>query len=377
MNSNRLHGQHSIATVRDRRPVAAATNNTLLTQCRRADFGIGVGCGDAIRLRTDAGRPVFLDCRVDTEHELPDAAMAASVALPERYRQPTATVPATAHHQATAMSADGDRSQHRRHYQNGYRPHHAKYNSLSAGSALSKSMRYADGWLYERDAGAGSAGTVGRQGSAGGRNKSRSTFLGREQFAAAAVAVAAAAATVQVTPSSEDPYDRVRRHRMATTATTAGKLDRKRNRSGSPRTPSPDYDYTAGADGHVVLSSRRSILECNVNPYDLLQQTSDNDDIDVGVGDGDCLKRMSLKDKFMNRIQDTVFAKNKASVGGFGSFSSNGLAKNTPMERNAGGGVNIAGHTVSAVAILEFICLNRHCKGISNKWEGGECSVIV
>jgi len=286
--------------------------------------------------------------------------MAASVALPERYRQPTATVPATTHHQATAMTADGDRAQHRRHYQNGYRPHHAKYNSVSAGSALSKSMRYADGWLYERDTSAGGAGTVGRQGSAGGRNKSRSTFLGREHFgtvAAAAVAVAAAAATVQIAPPSEDPYDCVRRNRMATTAIIAGKLDRKRNRSGSPRTPSPDYDYT-GADSRVVSSSRRSILECNVNPYDLLQQTSDNDDTDDGVGDGDCRKRMSLKDKFMNRIQDTVFAKNKASVGGFGSFSSNGLAKKTTMERNTGGGVNIAGHTVSAIDKL--ICLNRH-----------------
>ncbi|XP_022163886.1 uncharacterized protein LOC111029242 [Myzus persicae] len=348
MNSNRLRGQHSIATVQDRRPVAAATT-TLLTQCRRTDFGIGVGCGDAVRLRTDVGRSVFRDCRVDADDQLPDAAMAASVALPERYRQPTATVPATAHHQATAMSAEGDRSQHRRHYQNGYRPHHAKYNSVSAGSALSKSMRYADGWLYERDAGAGGAGTVGRHGAASCRNKSRSTFLGREHFgtvAAAAVAVAAAAATVQVAPSSEDPYDRVRRNRMATAATAAGKLDRKRNRSGSPRTPSPDYDDT-GAGGRVVSSSRRSILECNVNPYDLLQQTSDNDDNDDdGGGDGDCPKRMSLKDKFMNRIQDTVFAKNKSSIGGFGSFSSNGSAKKTPVDRNAGGGVNIAGHTV-------------------------------
>jgi len=135
---------------------------------------------------------------------------------------------------------------------------------------------------------------------------------------------------------------------MATTATAAGKLDRKRNRSGSPRTPSPDYYDDTGVGGdRVVSSSRRSILECNVNPYDLLQQTSDNDDNDDGGGDNDCPKRMSLKDKFMNRIQDTVFAKNKASVGGFGSFSSNGSAKKTSMERNTSGGVNIAGHTVS------------------------------
>ncbi|XP_025197586.1 uncharacterized protein LOC112596271 [Melanaphis sacchari] len=340
MNSNRLRGQHSIATVRDRRPAATATA-TLLTQCRRTNFGIGVGCGDAARLRTDGGRSVFRNGVVGADNELSNDAMAASVALPERYRQPTATIPAASHHQAKAMATDGDRSQHRRHYQNGYRPHHAKYNSVSAGSALSKSMRYADGWLYERDAGGG-GGTVGRHSAAGGRNKSRSTFLDRDHFgtvAAAAVAAAAAAATV-VAPPSEDPYERVRRNRMANTVTAIGKLDRKRNRSGSPRTPSPDYDDT-GSGNSVVSSSRRSILECNVNPYDLLQQTSDNDDDDNDV-DGDSPKRMSLKDKFMNRIQDTVFNKNKSSIGGFGSFSS----KKPVLDRNTDGGVNIAGHTV-------------------------------
>jgi hypothetical protein len=363
MNSNRLREQHSIATVRDRRPVATATT-TLLSQCRRTDFGIGVGCGDTVRLHTDGDRSVFRDSVINADNELSNAAMAASVALPERYRQPTATVPAAAHHQATAKAINGDRSQHCRHYQNGYRPHHAKYNSVSAGSALSKSMRYADGWLYERNAGGG--GTVGRHATASGRNKPRSTFLDRDHFgtvAAAAVAVAAAAATA-VAPSSEDPYERVRKNRMANTATVVGKLDRKRNRSGSPRTPSPDYDDT-GSGGRVVSSSRRSILECNVNPYDLLQQTSDNDDDDA---DGDSPKRMSLKDKFMNRIQDTVFNKNKSSISGFGSFSSNGLSKKTVLDGNTSGGVNIAGHTVSVTD--EFKFNHNHwpllCKDIFN-----------
>lgn len=364
MNSNRLRGQHLIATERDRRPVATATT-TLLTQCRRTDFGIGVGCGDAVRLHTDGGRSVFRDSVVNTNNELLNSVMAASVAFPERYRQPTATVQATTHQQATAVATNGDRSQHRRHYQNGHRPHHPKYNSVSAGSALSKSMRYADGWLYERDVGGGGGGgTVGRHSAAGGRNKTRSTFLDRDHFgtvAAAAVAVAAAAATA-VAPSSEDPYERVRKNRMANTSTVVGKLDRKRNRSGSPRTPSPDYDDT-GSGGRVVSSSRRSILECNVNPYDLLQHSSDNDD--DGDADGDSPKRMSLKDKFMNRIQDTVFNKNKSSIGGFGSFSSNGLSKKTMLDRNTSGGVNIAGHTVSVDSEFDFnrsYCCSYLCK---------------
>lgn len=350
MNGNRLRRQHSITPVQDRRSAA------IVTPCRRSDFGGGgcsVGSGgdrctssnsssdDARRVHA-TGRSVFYD------HGDVDV-MAASVAMLERFQQST-TVAASP---TSAMAADGgdcSAARHRGHcLHNGYRPRHpTKYNSVSAGSALSKSMRYADGWLYERDAG----GTVGH-GAGAGRNRARSTFLGREHFggatvtaAAAAVAAAAAAAAATATtgklPSTEDPYDRVRRNRMAGDADTE-KLDRKRNRSGSPRTPSPDYDDTGGG-GHINTSSssRRSILESTVNPYDLLRQLSDDDD---EIDDEGCPKRMSLKDKFMNRIQDTVFTKNKPSVGAFSSFSSNGSAKKTTVGRNSGG-VNIAGHTV-------------------------------
>lgn len=334
MNNNRLQQHHSnTTTVQDRRQATATTTadtvHRPITQCRRSDFGVHGGT----RPRA-TGWSDFHGDDADT--------MAASVALPERFQQtPPTAVTVTPN---SAMAVNGDHSgHHRRHYQNSYRPRHTKYNSVSAGSALSQSMRYADGWLYERDAG----GTVGHAG-VGGR-KTRSTFLGREHFdTAAAVAIAAAAAAAKTTVTAvqqpEDPYDRVRKNRMA--VPSADKLDRKRNRSGSSRTPSPDYDET-GVGGRVVnaASRRRSILECNVNPYDLLRQPSDDDANDDDDDDDTSPKRMSLKDKFMNRIQDTVFTKNKSSLGGFGSFnSSNGPSKKTTTNN---GGVNIAGHTVS------------------------------
>ncbi|XP_050428812.1 uncharacterized protein LOC126838447 [Adelges cooleyi] len=223
-----------------------------------------------------------------------DTTMAASVVVLERFQQQ----PFGHHH----------------------RPHHRahnKYASVSAGSALSKSMRYADEWLYDRSG----AGTVGYSG-----RKARSTFLGREQFDAAAVA-----ALVIGGPASsavaEDPYDRVRKNRMASPATSMA-VDSNRNRSCSPRTPSPDYDDTGGGRG---ANGRRSILECNVNPYDLLRPSCDDDESP---------KRMSLKDKFMNKLQDSVFPKRglAAKKGHSSSTCSSPTAVN--------GGVNIAGHTV-------------------------------
>lgn len=310
MNNKLLRRQHSITA--DRQPVTRS------------------------RVELDGGgRPL------QSSNVFRTNAMATSVALLERFQQPTA-VPTTS---PTAAMDGGDRLLYRHH-----RPHHhSKYNSVSAGSALSKSMRYADGWLYERNGG----GTVGH-GGGGGRNKTRSTFLGREHFGAAAAVVRTAVTPPTPQPSSfsavatsttpahavaaEDPYDRVRKNRMAGAATAAGKPDRKRrNRSDSSRTPSPDYDDTGGGR---VTTSRRSILECNVNPYDLLRPSDDDDD---------CPKRMSLKDKFMNRIQDTVFtAKNKQGS----PTSSNGFAalkKTASADRN--GGVNIAGHTVSEILL--------------------------
>lgn len=316
-------------------------------QCRRTDFDDSCGGGVDVRRARATGQSVFYDDDGDTT-------MAASVAMLERFQQPATAVTATSPGSAMA-AADGDHSLRHRHYHNGYRPNHAtKYNSVSAGSALSKSMRYADGWLYERDAG----GTVGHGRGGGVRNKARSTFLGREHFgpAAAAAAVAAAAAAAAVAANTvppavtEDPYERVRKNRMADAMTATGKLDRKRNRSSSPRTPSPDYDDTVGGSMNPTMSSsRRSILECNVNPYDLLRQPDDEDFEDADQDDG-CPRRLSLKDKFMNRIQDTVvFTKSKStSVGGLGSFSSSGSAKKTTAaDRTTNNGVNIAGHTVS------------------------------
>jgi hypothetical protein len=168
---------------------------------------------------------------------------------------------------------------------------------------------------------------------------------------------------------AEDPYERVRKNRMAGATAAAGKLDRKRNRSSSPRTPSPDYDDTVGGSANLMMSSsRRSILECNVNPYDLLRQPDDedfdDDDVDDDQDDGRP-RRLSLKDKFMNRIQDTVvFTKSKSTnVGGFGSFSSNGSVKKTAAaDWTTNSGVNIAGHTVSLAQVVNcflFLTLDR------------------
>lgn len=365
MNHNRLRRQCSITA--ERRPVAVLVQAGVAvgTQCRRTDCDVPNGLC-AVNATTASDRSNF--------REQKSNAMATSVAMLERYQQPTAVV-ASAN---SPMVTDIDRSfhgqRHRHHHQVQHddypRSHRAKYNSVSAGSALSKSMRYADGWLYERDAG----GTVGH--GRGGRNKARSTFFGREHFGVPAASATAAttvstAATATTPPQpplvDDDPYDRVRKNRMSgmsTTTTTipaatlTGKMDRKRNRSnGSSRTPSPDYDDSGGY-GNVSSPSRRSILECNVNPYDLvLRQPSDcdeNDDDD----ENNCPKRMSLKDKFMNRIQDTVFTKNnRTSCNGvgsrFGSFSSNGSAKKTTADRNNGLGVNIAGHTVNGIFYIK------------------------
>lgn len=314
MNNDRLRQQRSITA--DRQPVTTAA-----TTCRAFEQQFG------------GGQP---------RQSVLVSPMAASVALLERFQQPAVTP------SATAAMVDGDgllyRHQDHRSHQNHHRHHQQhhhhqnKYNSVSAGSALSKSMRYADGWLYERNAG----GTVGH--GAATRNKSRSTFLGREHFGTAAIAVASpkvptlqSAAVIVATATAtacatDDPYDRVRKNRMS--CMTTGKPDRKRrSRNDSSRTPSPDYDDT----GDTAATSRRSILECDVNPYDLLRPSDDDDE---------CPKRMSLKDKFMNRIQDTVFT-TKNKVGGSLSPTSPCGRSTAFKKSDRNGGVNIAGHTVS------------------------------
>jgi len=284
--------------------------------------------------------------------------MAASVALLERFQQPV-TVTSVSQSLQTMAADGGDQSSllHRgRQYNNHNRMHRprrsTKYNSVSAGSALSKSMQYADGWLYEKDVPM-TGGTVD-----GRSYKTRSTFLGHEHFrTAAAIAMTASTVTASTLPASEDPYNRVRKNRMASSSTTlsVGKSDNKWNRSGLSRTPSPDYDSKADV---TTSSSRRSILECTVNPYDLLKQESDEDQEDNNEdnisGVNEKPKRMSLKDKFMHRIQDTVFTKNRTSIGGFNSFSNSSTKKAITAEKNIGG-VNIAGHTVRNHPLLFFV----------------------
>lgn len=386
MNDNRPRRQHSITTtVRDSRSAAVVTQT-----CRRSEFdggGIEGGGGgdysccssssDGARHKTHVtNRSVFYDRDDDTDTTT--TTMATSVAVLERFQQPT-TVAASPSVEMVPDVGGRPAPHHRGHclHNDGCRPRQlaTKYNSVSAGSALSKSMRYADGWLYARNAG----GTVGHGAGASRRNQARSTFLGREDFggvavttaaavAAATAATAAAATTTTTTLASteEDPYDRVRRNRMAGGADTE-KLDRKQNRSGSLRTPSPDYDDTGGGGGgriNALSSSRRSILESTVNPYDLLRQPSDDDDDDDMDDDDVRPKRMSLKDKFMNRIQDTVFAKNKSNMSTFSSFSSNNLVKKTTTGRTSEG-INIAGHTVG---IYFFKYLNIYNILVSYTW---------
>lgn len=332
-----------------------AATTVHVTHCHHADFGGGSVDGRCPLVKT-SDQWFFTGDNADT--------MAASVALLERFQQPGAVTSASQSLQT--MAADGGDQNpllHRgRQYNNQtriYRPRrNTKYNSVSAGSALSKSMQYADGWLYEKNAPT-TCGTVD-----GRSYKTRSTFLGHEHFrTASAVAMTAATITASTLPVSEDPYNHVRKNRMASSLTTisVGKSDKKRDRSGLSRTPSPDYDDRADV---TISSSRRSILECTVNPYDLLRQESDedhednNDDNVNGINKKP--KRMSLKDKFMHRIQDTVFTKNRTSIGGFNSFSNSSTKKAITTDKNIGG-VNIAGHTVRYIAFLrKYLKNGRH-----------------
>lgn len=362
MNKNQqLWRQDSIESdgaYRHRQPPATTTAKTTVqaTRCRHADFGGGGGGVDG-RRQINAGLTKASNRRAFAKDNA-EVMAASAVALLERFPQPIKVTTSA----AQTLNTSDDRDDHglllRRQYDDNRdrvnRPSYSgtKYNSVSASSALSKSMRYADGWLYEKEATV-AGGTVG-----GGRNcyKTRSTFFGHEHFR---TSVAATCATAITQPATEDPYDRVRKNRMAGTsfAISSGKPDKKRYRSGSPRTPSPDYDDR----GDVTASStRRSILECDVNPYDLLSRVESDEDHEANDRDGVSeakSKRMSLKDKFMHRIQDTVFTRNRTSIGGFNSFS-NGSAKKTITGDINNGGVNIAGHTVRNRLLESFFSVN-------------------
>lgn len=234
---------------------------------------------------------------------------------------------------------------------NAYNDYHVKYHSVSGGSALSQSMKYAEAWLY---------------GSWNVRPSIRSTFLnfdhdfaqGFDHNSPSAVCYCAQNCTVNghkkkncrkctsrnfttvqgfgtvrnnrvyrnlicnernELPLYKDPYDIVRQSRLS-----AMKCATVRAKSYSPskrkhcaplmaanRLPSPDAQTSE--DG-----TRKSILECNINPYDLVKKSpeddgcslmSDDDLLEVCTAKSNKKQKSTLRLKFKSKIQDSKPAK--------------------------------------------------------------------
>nr|CAH7718948.1 unnamed protein product [Callosobruchus chinensis] len=156
--------------------------------------------------------------------------------------------------------------------------------AAAAGSALSRSMRYADPWLYP--------GSGGLSGGGGGGLLLTPAFLDPSaKFGTVrcyptapvhpSIAIPQRAGTVRANPSYHarptilpDPYDLMRRSRLEgqTQHRSRSISPKKANKSKSPK--SEPYN-TVG---------RRSILECDINPYEL-----------VSADDGPKAKESSIK----------------------------------------------------------------------------------
>lgn len=241
---------------------------------------------------------------------------------------------------------------------NAYNDYHVKYHSVSGGSALSQSMKYAEAWLY---------------GSWNVRPSIRSTFLnfdhdftqGFEHNASTAVVCYCARnctvnghskkkncrkcaaqmkslaciqgfGTVRNTrvyrnlicngtgeelATYADPYDIVRQSRLSGIqcgTVRAKSYSPSKRKHCAPlmtinRLPSPDVQTSVEDNG------RRSILECSINPYDLVKRSpeedgcslmSDDDILDVSSFTKPCKKqKATLRDKFKSKIQDSKPAK--------------------------------------------------------------------
>ncbi|XP_065206879.1 uncharacterized protein RhoGEF64C [Planococcus citri] len=247
---------------------------------------------------------------------------------------------------------------------NAYNDYHVKYHSVSGGSALSQSMKYAEAWLY---------------GSWNVRPSIRSTFLNFDHdfaqgfehngSATAVVCYCARNCTVnghskkkncrkcsaqmkslaciqgfgtvrntrvyrnlicnatgdELSPAYKDPYDVVRQSRLSGIkcgSVRAKSYSPSKRKHCSPlmtinRLPSPDVPASATASSED--NGRRSILECSINPYDLVKRSPEEDGCSL-MSDDDILdissftkpykkQKSTLRDKFRSKIQDSKPAK--------------------------------------------------------------------
>lgn len=157
-------------------------------------------------------------------------------------------------------------------------------HSWTAGSTLSRSMRYADPWLNSTVAavanGSGKYGTVRCHTSisshSNGQSSSQQQQL-QQQRRAGTLRVTSSTSTnggrgrPTVLPKAADPYDLVRRSRLGRSVSPDNTL---RRRSDGP----PGFHNTAENRFMSAYATfgRRSILECDVNPYDLMDNNQDD-----------------------------------------------------------------------------------------------------
>lgn len=312
---------------------------------------------------------------------------------------------------------------------NAYNDYHVKYHSVSGGSALSQSMKYAEAWLY---------------GSLNARPSIRSTFFSFDSDDAPGVgsddrtpdseapAVAANAAaspgcccccqqrsstsgrkrnacrrcvvsmrnfssvqafgTVRgggyhngyrnlMRPAEEkpdagclDPYDLVRQSRLggmksATTGRAKSHSPCKRKHvtplAAVNRLPSPDT-VKADASDDGSSSNRRSILECNINPYDLVRKLPDDGDdgSSLLVSDEDVVEvsraaktkphkkhKATLKQRIKSKLQEGGGSSSlkSAKIRSVGAIIGGGSKTSKADEKGAGDpveGISIAGQKI-------------------------------
>ncbi|XP_054286020.1 uncharacterized protein LOC129002329 [Macrosteles quadrilineatus] len=220
-----------------------------------------------------------------------------------------------------------------------------KYGTLSGGSALSKSMKYAETWLYgsmaarpsttrpslfmypEMSPPAGyalvmcacadflSGTTRGKKSAAvckkcGGSRKTSwdASPTQVRGFGTVRLSQPKSRPELPRLDDLKDPYDMMRKSRLATVsslrpppdgrsrAKSSSPRGRRRRSKSPPRHRSPDSRFLT--NGVCNESARKSILECDVNPYELISQYLKNDPIDP---------RLSVEeDEFSDNLSDNA-----------------------------------------------------------------------
>lgn len=266
---------------------------------------------------------------------------------------------------------------------NAYNDLRVKYHSVSGGSALSQSMKYAEAWLY---------GSLSVRMSA-----SRPALLDRDGRIVSAPACrcrsarpvdsgcwqrpesatsppptsgyCAATVGVQATPPSQscdlaaaarqpltDPYDAVRRSRLAGALTPSRRLARAKSHS-----PSDRHD----------AARRKSILDCDLNAYDLLRRTgaaepagyasfSDEDERRVAPAATAPATGAGRRKKRQRKLTFGYKSRTKIKEAGekLSSMLSPSHSKNEEQEANFVDDVSIAGQKIRI-----FNAFDRSCRG--------------